>query len=124
MDDRLAAVSALMQDYADGLYRADAGLLGRVFRPDARYVTASGGRLVSLGMEEYLAVVAARTSPEARGEPRDFTLEEVEFAGPDTALARMRCRMLGRDYTDFLSLVRVNGAWRIAAKVFHADPPV
>jgi hypothetical protein len=32
--------------------------------------------------------------------------------------------MFGRDYTDFLSLVLVDGTWRVIAKTFHADPPV
>lgn len=122
MDERMQAIAALIGDYADGLWRADAALLGRIFLPSARYVTLRGGALVDLGMADYLAEVAARVPPRDRGEPCDFALEALDLAGPDTALARVRGRMMGRLYVDFLALLHVGGAWRIAAKTFHSEP--
>ena len=39
----------------------------------------------------------------------------------DTALAVLTCAMMGKRFTDFLSFTRIDGEWRIAAKVFHYD---
>ena len=60
--------------------------------------------------------------PAEAGAPYAYTVDGVDFAGPDTALARLRCSLFGNDYTDLLSLLRVAGAWRVQAKVFHGEP--
>lgn len=96
-------------------------LLKNVFHPEARYYTASGGELLHLDMDAYFRIVAARTAPAESGDAYGYQIDAIEFAGPVTALARMRSAMLGKAFTDFLSLVRVGGEWRIVAKAFHYD---
>jgi Putative lumazine-binding len=117
----LDEVRDLLDRYFDGLYRSDAELLAAVFHPAAVYATATDGALTRLSMPEYLPVVAARESPATRGEARTDTIESIAFAGPVTALARVRCSIGTRRFTDLLSLVRVDGRWQIIAKVFHFD---
>jgi hypothetical protein len=70
-------------------------------------------------MEEYVPVVAARQSPASRNEPRRDYIDAIEVAGENTAFARVRCSIGSRDFVDFLTLVRTDGAWRIIAKVFQ-----
>jgi hypothetical protein len=70
-------------------------------------------------MADYVPAVAARQSPASRGEPRRDHVDAIELAGDNTALARMRCSIGSRDFVDFLTLVRTDGAWRIIAKVFQ-----
>ena len=70
-------------------------------------------------MEEYLPIVAARPSPASRGEPRRDHIDEIQLAGANTALARVRCSIGGADFVDFLSLARADGQWRVIAKVFQ-----
>lgn len=120
-EDRYAAVVDVLRRYYQGLYRCDVPLLRSVFHPEARYYTASGGDLLHLDMDAYFRIVAARTPPERSGDAYGFQIDAIEFAGPVTALARMRSVMLGKAFTDFLSLVRVDGEWRIVAKAFHYD---
>ncbi|MEQ9812969.1 MAG: nuclear transport factor 2 family protein [Azospirillaceae bacterium] len=115
------AITDLLQTYFDGLYLSDVDRLARVFHPRARYVTASGEDLVDLSMAEYFAIVAARPSPASRRELRQDRIVAIAFAGPRTAFARVNCAIGERAFTDFLTLVRDAGAWRIIAKVFHYD---
>jgi Putative lumazine-binding len=117
----LDEVRDLLDLYFDGLYRGDAGLLATVFHPAAVYATATEGTLTRLSMPEYLPIVAGRKSPASQGEARTDTIESIAFAGPVTALARVRCSIGPRRFTDLLSLVRVDGRWQIVAKVFHFD---
>jgi hypothetical protein len=108
--------------YFDGLHRSDADLLARAFHPEARYVCATDGALVNLGMAEYLPMVAARPSPASRGEARRDRIVSIALAGPVTAAARVECAIGPKFFTDLLTLVRLEGRWRIIAKVFHHEP--
>ncbi len=116
-----AEVSELIGRYLDGLYRSDSELLATVFHPAAAYVTATDEPLTHLSMTDYLPMVAARESPESRGEERTGTIVSIEFAGPVTAVARVQCSIGPKQFTDLLSIVRVDARWQIIAKVFHFD---
>ncbi len=117
----LQEVYELLGRYFDALHDSDAEALAAIFHPSAAYATATGGALVRWSMEEYFPVVAERESPASRGEARTDAIESVEFAGPVTALARVRCSIGPKHFTDLLSLVQVDGRWQIIAKVFHYD---
>jgi hypothetical protein len=121
--DRLAdgEIRALLQDYFDGLHFSDAERLGRVFHASAMYACATSGTLQVLDMATYLRMVAQRPSPASLGQPRQDEIVSIEMAGPVTALARVHCTIAPKRFTDLLTLVRVDGQWRILAKVFHFD---
>lgn len=119
MRSALAEIEELLNRYFDALYRSDAELLGELMHPSAVYASASEQPLLHRTMDEYLPIVAARESPAVRGEARHDAIDMIDFAGPDTALAKVRCAIGRRHFTDYLSLVREEGRWRIIAKVFH-----
>lgn len=112
-------VVAVLQVYFDGLHHSDTQRLRRVFHPQAVYATATGGEPLVLRMDEYFAIVDARPSPASRGEDRTDRIVSIEFAGPVTALAKLRCSIEPRHFTDLLTLIHVGGRWQIVAKVFH-----
>ena len=117
----IAAIGDTVQRYLDGLHRSDTTLLAGVFHPQAIYATATDGALTRLTMDEYLPIVAARESPASRHEPRRDRVESIELAGPVTALARVRCAIGPKHFTDLLTLLKVDDRWQIIAKVFHHD---
>lgn len=121
MDARFAAVVDVLTRYFDGLHHSDTAILRTVFHPKAGYASATGGELAHLDMASYFAMVDARPSPASRGEARTDRIAAIEFAGPVTALARVHCSIGPRHFTDLLSLVQIDGEWRIIAKVFHYD---
>lgn len=121
MQDLKAQIEARMQLYFDGLYHGDIARLARVFAPDARYVCATGGEVINLGMEDYFSIVARRAPPAARSEPRRDEVVSIALAGDRTALVTAHCALGERYFTDFLSLIRTADGWRIVAKVFHYD---
>lgn len=114
-----AAVSGVLKTYFDGLYHADIERLGVAFHPKAIYATADESPLLYRTMDEYFPVVAKRVSPASHEETRRDVIESIEFAGENTAFARVRCSIGTRDFIDFLTLVRTDGAWRIIAKIFQ-----
>lgn len=119
-----AAVLALLERYFEAFQHSDARALGELFHPGALYAFADGASLKQLDMATYLPIVAARPSPASRGEARDDRVRALEFAGPATALATVECRLNGKHYVDFLSLLKLEGRWRIVSKVFHVESEV
>lgn len=109
--------------YFDGLYECDVEKLGSVFHPQALYATADEEPFLHRSMEDYFPIVAARQSPAFREEPRRDLVDEIQFAGENTAFARVRCSIGERDFVDFLTLVRVDDRWQIIAKVFQITTP-
>lgn len=119
-----AAVLALLERYFEAFQHSDARALGELFHSGALYAFADGASLKQLDMATYLPIVAARPSPASRGEARDDRVRALEFAGPSTALATVECRLNGKHYVDFLSLLKLEGRWRIVSKVFHVESEV
>jgi hypothetical protein len=121
MTDARSEIEAQMQLYFDGLYFSDIDRLARVFAADSRYVCATDGEIVNLGMEDYLPMVAGREAPAARNEQRHDKIVSIDVAGPETALVLARCAIGPRHFTDYLSFIKTTEGWRIIAKVFHYD---
>ena len=119
--DGFAAVSAVLADYFEGLYRSDTTLLRRAFHPRAVYACATEGTLLRLDMDEYFPIVDQRPSPESRGDARADRIVSIDFIGPVTAVARVECQILPKRFSDVLTLVFVDGRWQIIAKVFHFE---
>jgi hypothetical protein len=68
-------------------------------------------------LDDYLAVVRNRQSPQALGETFAMKPISIEVHGA-VALAKVRCQIFGFDYLDFLSMLEQDGRWGIVAKVF------
>ena len=105
--------------YFDALYSCNQEKLALAFHPQAIYATADETPLLHRTMDEYFPVVAKRESPASRNEPRRDSIEAIEFAGENTAFARVRCSIGSKDFVDFLTLIRTEDSWRIMAKVFQ-----
>ncbi len=114
-------MAAVLSRYFDGLYHSDTAILKEVFHPLAHYVCATGDELVHKTMDAYFPIVDARPAPASRGETRVDEIVSIAFAGPVTAVARVRCAIGEKLFTDILTLIRLDGRWQIISKVFHYD---
>jgi hypothetical protein len=113
------AVIPVLQTYFDGLHHSDTGRLRQVFHPRAQYVSVTDGTLLYRDMAEYFPVVDARPSPASRGEARRDEIVSIEFAGPVTARVVLLCVIGNRHFTDYLTLIKLEGRWQVISKVFH-----
>lgn len=109
--------------YFDGLHHSDTRLLAQVFHPEAHYFCATEGQLVHLDMDRYFPIVDKRPSPASQGHVRTDRILAIELAGPVTAFVRAECSIPPKHFTDFLTLVKLEGRWQIVAKVFHYGSP-
>ena len=121
MQTQYIAVTQLLSKYFDALYFSDAQRLSEIFHPDAHYVCVTDGSLQRLTMDQYFPIVSKRPSPASTNQQRKDNIISLEFAGPVTAYARVECIIGHKFFTDFLTLICINGQWQIISKVFHYE---
>ena len=117
-NDERNAIEQIVQTYLDGLYEGDADKLASVFHETSALTYEQDGKLTVLPREQWLKAVRERGSPKSKGLTRDDAILLVDQSGPATALVKVKCQIPPRYFTDYLSLLKVDGRWVVAQKVF------
>jgi hypothetical protein len=122
VNEDLKAVESVVQTYLDGLYEADADKLASVFLPSSALTYVSGdGRLQILPRDEWLAATRKRKPAGELGLAREDHILAIDVIGPSMAYAKVKCQLPPRYFTDQLCLLKVEGQWKVAQKVFQAE---
>ena len=122
MDPELNEVKATLADYFDGIYESSEDKLRSAFHPNAHIYSATHGTLVDSPLDAFVDRVTSRRSCSSQGAPRTDKIVSIDFSGPNSALAKVELSIPGTDFVDFLSLMKIDGRWRIIAKTYHASP--
>jgi Putative lumazine-binding len=115
------AIEQSVQTYFDGLYEGDADKLASVFCPGSALTYEHAGALTVWPLADWLKTVRERPSPRAKGLARDDAILLIDQSGPTTALVKVKCQIPPRYFTDYLNLVKIDGQWRVAQKVFATE---
>jgi hypothetical protein len=112
----------VIQTYLDGLYEGDTAKLAQAFHPAAHLFCTTGNTLVDVDQQQWYALVNSRPSPKAKGQSREHDrILMLDITGPNTALVKLNCAILPRLFTDYLSLVLLDGRWQIISKTYHFE---
>ena len=114
----IAAVTEVVRAYYDGMMAGDEAKLARAFHPRACIVGNEGASCT--GRPSRSSWPSARGQPHRRG-PTNGGSTALSFEG-DTALVRLGGQFAGVWYSDDLSMLRIDDAWRIVHKTFYAHP--
>ncbi|MBL8353015.1 MAG: nuclear transport factor 2 family protein [Burkholderiaceae bacterium] len=117
-DDDRRSIEQTIQAYFDGLYEGDADKLASVFHETSALTYEQDGKLVVLPLAQWLKAVRERPAPKAKGLARDDAILAIDQSGPTTAFVKVRCQIPPRYFTDYLNLLKVDGRWQVAQKVF------
>ena len=110
------AVVATAQTYVDGLRVGDADATMTAFHDDAVMFGFTDGKLLGGTARNLHAFIQENgTAPDIK------TRIDVLAITPTTAVVRidMEKDAIGADYTDFHTLLKQDGAWKIVAKTYH-----
>ncbi|MHC2108885.1 nuclear transport factor 2 family protein [Methylobacterium sp. CM6246] len=110
------AVVAAVQRYVDGMQTGDPKTTAKAFHDDAVMYGFAGGTLLGGPISNlYDYVEKSGKAPNMR------TRIDVLAITPTTAVARvdMENDANGADYTDFHTLIKQDGQWKVIAKLFH-----
>ncbi|WP_286238821.1 nuclear transport factor 2 family protein [Neptuniibacter halophilus] len=109
----LDTVISLVQDYFSGLHYAEVTKLDAVFHPDA-VLKAPGLRRTK---KAWLEKVSNREIPAELNMPFDYRILSVDLLN-EQAMVKVYCPLPGRQYIDFLGLLKEQGRWMIVNKMY------
>jgi len=114
----VAAVIEIVRAYYEGSMVGDSAMLNRAFHPRACIVGNEHGALTWATLDEYVAECEKFVSDAG---PHEWRIDGLSFEG-DTALVRLGSQYAGVWYSDDLSMLRIDDAWRIVHKTFYPHP--
>jgi hypothetical protein len=121
MTSERADIEAVVKTYLDGLYEGDTDKLARVFHPTSALAHDADGELKVVSRDEWLNAVRNRPSPVSQGLARHDEILQIDQAGPTTAFVKVKCAIPPRFFTDYLSLLKIDGRWQVAQKIFAVE---
>jgi 3-hydroxyisobutyrate dehydrogenase len=117
MNDR-EQIQAVIERYFQGQSTGQAVHMRAAFLPTARVEGIRQGKFTSWTLEEYCALFDGQpASDEAQ---RRRSLDRIELVAPTVATAVATLIHGATTFTDCFALLKVDGSWQIADKVYHA----
>ncbi len=120
-DADLTAIEVVIEDYFEGMYLSDTKRLERAFHPNARIAGYDEGTLIDNPIDKFIAFVGKVTPPSDEGEPFEMEIISVDIQGAAAAV-KVKDLYKGLRFTDYLSLLKVDGTWKIVSKTFSHLP--
>ena len=99
----------------------DAGASRRPEPASALTSVADNGELVITPRDVWLNNVRTRPSPKQRGLSQHDEVLSIDLVNPTMAYVKLKCAIPPRFFTDQLSLLKIDGRWQIAQKVFTTE---
>lgn len=111
-------VREAVETYLHGLKFNDVESLKKAFHPEAKlFFVKKDGSLGQLTQEQWYKGFAASAGKEEEGE---LKIVEVDITG-NAASVKVREEYPNSVYTDYISLLKLGGAWKIVNKVYMAE---
>jgi hypothetical protein len=115
IESTMNAIHVPLQAYFQGHATGQAAWMREAFLPLARIVGVRDGDLVNLTVEEFCGLF--RGSPAEDEATRRRTIDSIELAG-NVACARLTLVHGPITFSDWMLLLEIGGAWKIASKVY------
>jgi hypothetical protein len=110
------AVIATAGQYVEGLRTGNSKTIAEAFHADAVMYGFTNGKLLGGPISNLYSFV------DSNGDAPDIaTRLDVLAITPTTAVVRvdMEKDAIGADYNDYLTLLKIDGSWKVIAKVYH-----
>jgi hypothetical protein len=113
-----AAVRAAVEHYFRGHATGQGEHFRKVFHPESKLFAVREGKFWQLTSEEYIARSPGKAAADEAQRRR--TVESVDVTG-NAAVAKVVLDYPSTRFTDYMSLLKVDGEWRIVNKTFYAE---
>ncbi len=114
-----AAVRRPLQAYLQGHASGDGAYMRQAFLPTAHIEGIRDGKFLSWTTDEYIA--GFKGKPAEDEAKRKRSIDQVDVTG-DAAMARVTLDYPSGAFTDYFVLLKVDGEWKIANKVWTRGP--
>ncbi len=118
MNENHAEIATALQPYFDGFYEGNVDKLRTIFHPNCHLYSAPEAELRDAEIEAVYGWVESRVKPAERGDPREDAIITIDQSSPECAFAKVMIALGDWRFTDYLTLLKLEGRWQIIAKTF------
>lgn len=114
-----AAARVPVENYIKAHATGDAAYVRKAFHPDAKIYSYRDGKLQALTVDEFAKLFIGK--PAANEDQRVRRIESVDVTGV-AGSAKVYLDYPTVAFTDYMSLLKVDGEWKIINKTFNGVP--
>lgn len=122
MDQTYQEIVEALRPYFDGFYQGDVATLKKIFHKNAHLYTATDGPLLDDPMDAVYERVANREAPAVTGQKRLDKILSIDKSGAESALVKLQIAIGPKLFTDYLSMLKLDGRWQIISKTYTYVP--
>jgi hypothetical protein len=116
----LVSIGKTVQSYFEGMHHGDTARLRSVFHADAYLFGYFQGAFSRMSLDEWMTEVEGMAKPSDEGEPFDMIVVATDVTGR-CASVKVALLYAGLRFTDYLTLLKFDDAWKIVNKAYHHD---
>ena len=112
-------IERVVKDYFQGYLKAEPQKISSAFHQDSRLLAAEEGALEKTEVSDWLKSIKER---QEKGDIREAAVDiaGIDFTG-DAAVVKTVLRFPKFQFTDYLSLLKIKGAWKIVNKIYTVE---
>ena len=114
-----AAVRAALEHYLAGHASGDGSHYAAAMHPEGRMLFVREGKLQTRSFPDYIA--GASGKPASDEAQRRRRIVSVDLTG-NAAMGKIELDYPGVTLTDYMALLKIEGEWKIVAKIFDSAP--
>ena len=108
-----------LENYLKGHATGDGEFMKKAFHPDAKVFSFRDGKLQQLTSSEFAARFTGKPAPDEAQRKR--WIESIKITG-NAGVGVIVLDYPTVKFTDYMSLLKVDGEWKIINKTFYAEP--
>ena len=117
-DEDKKAVAVPLENYIKAHATGDPEYIRKAFNPEAKVMYLAGGKFTQWSVEEFAGRFGGK--PAADEDKRKRSFEIIDVSG-NAAIARVVLDYPTVKFTDYMTLLKIDGEWKIINKTFYAD---
>ena len=114
----LQAIEQVISQYFDALHTKNIEAIENVFWHHAEITGYYEGEFIHSKLHDYLSVIKRMSAPNMLGEEFDMQITSIDIM-VNIAHVKTRYVFQALNYVDFLSLINIDGTWKIVNKAFY-----
>ena len=113
------AVRVPLDNYLKGHATGDGEYMKKAFHTEGNLIFIRDGKFTTRSFTEYIAGFTGK--PAADEDKRKRSIESIDIAG-NAATAKIILDYPSVRFVDYMTLLKINGEWKIVNKSFYAEP--
>ena len=113
------AVRVPLENYIKGHATGDGEFMRKAFHTEGNLIFIREGKFTTRSFADYIAGFTGR--PAADEANRKRSIDSVDVSG-NAAVAKIILDYPATRFVDYMSLLKIDGEWKIVTKIFYAEP--